>query len=73
MTTPFSIPLTDVKVPEEDVQAVLACLEEGWLTMGPRTQAFEAAFAEWTGAEHAVAVASGTAALHLALLAAGIG
>ncbi len=73
MSTPFSIPLTDVKVPEEDVQAVLACLEEGWLTMGPRTQAFEAAFAEWTGASHAVAVASGTAALHLALLAAGVG
>ncbi len=73
MTTPFSIPLTDVKVPEEDVQAVLACLHEGWLTMGPRTQAFEAAFAEWTGASHAVAVASGTAALHLALLAAGVG
>jgi dTDP-4-amino-4,6-dideoxygalactose transaminase len=73
MTTPFSIPLTDVKVPEEDVQAVLTCLAEGWLTMGPRTQAFEAAFAEWTGAQHAVAVASGTAPLHLALLAAGVG
>jgi dTDP-4-amino-4,6-dideoxygalactose transaminase len=73
MSTPFSIPLTDITVPEEDVQAVLACLDEGWLTMGPRTQAFEAAFGDWVGAAHAVAVASGTAALHLALLAAGVG
>lgn len=73
MSTPFSIPLTDVQVPEEDVEAVLACLREGWLTMGPRTQAFEGAFGGWVGASHAVAVASGTAALHLALLAAGVG
>ena len=41
--------------------------------MGPRTQAFEAAFAEHLGAEHAVALSSCTAALHLAYLAAGVG
>ena len=69
----FDLPLTDVAMPEEDVRAVLDCLRSGWLTMGPRTQAFEAAFAEAVGAEHAVAVSSGTAALHLALLAAGVG
>jgi dTDP-4-amino-4,6-dideoxygalactose transaminase len=73
MSTPFSIPLTGVEVPEEDVEAVLACLRDGWLTMGPRTQAFEEAFAAWVGASRAVAVSSGTAALHLALLAAGVG
>lgn len=73
MSTPFSIPLTNVEMTEDDVQAVLACLSEGWLTMGPRTQAFEAAFAGWLGAQRAVAVGSGTAALHLALLAAGVG
>ena len=56
---------------EEDVQAYLDALRSGWLTMGPRIQAFEAAFADWTGAAHAVAVSSGTAALHLALRAAG--
>jgi dTDP-4-amino-4,6-dideoxygalactose transaminase len=54
---------------EEDVQAVLEALRSGWLTMGPRIQAFEAAFADWTGAAHAIACSSGTAALHLALLA----
>lgn len=69
----FTLPLTDVIVPEEDVQAVLDVYRSGWLTMGPRTQAFEAAFAELVGAEHAIAVSSGTAALHLGLLCAGIG
>lgn len=69
----WAVPLTDVAVPESDVEAVLACLASGWLTMGPRIQAFEAALAEWTGAEHAIAVGCGTAALHLSLLAAGVG
>ena len=69
----WEIPLTDIRISEDDIAAVLACLEQGWLTMGPRTQAFEAAFAELHGAPHAVAVSSGTAALHLALAAAGIG
>ena len=57
---------------ESEIAAVLDTLRSGWLTMGPRTQAFEAAFAEWAGAAHAVAVGSGTAAVHLALLAAGV-
>jgi dTDP-4-amino-4,6-dideoxygalactose transaminase len=67
------VPLTEVAMPEEDVQAVLACLESGWLTMGPRTQALEEALAGYVGTSHAIAVSSGTAALHLALLAAGVG
>jgi len=66
-------PLSTLPMPEEDVQAVLACLEQGWLTMGPRTQAFEAALSEELGAEHVVCVSSGTAALHLSCLAAGLG
>ena len=57
---------------DEDLTAVADCLRSGWLTMGPRTQAFEAAVAELTGASHAVAVSSGTAALHLALAAVGV-
>jgi dTDP-4-amino-4,6-dideoxygalactose transaminase len=69
----WTIPLTDVAVPEEDVAAVVDCLRSGWLTMGPRTEEFERAFGEYVGVEHAVAVSSGTAALHLAVLAAGIG
>lgn len=67
------VPLTEVVMAEEDLEAVADCLRSGWLTMGPRTQAFEAAVAEWTGAEHAVAVASGTAALHLACAALELG
>lgn len=58
---------------QAEIDAVLDTLRSGWLTMGPRTQAFEAAFAEWAGAAHAVAVGSGTAALHLSLLALGVG
>ncbi len=54
---------------EEDVEAVLETLRSGWLTMGPRIKAFEGEFAAWSGAPHAVACSSGTAALHLALLA----
>jgi dTDP-4-amino-4,6-dideoxygalactose transaminase len=69
----WSPALTDVVVSEDDVGAVLECLSEGWLTMGPRTQAFETALADMYGVEHAVAVSSCTAALHLALLGAGIG
>jgi dTDP-4-amino-4,6-dideoxygalactose transaminase len=69
----WRVPLTDIAMPEEDVQAVLDCLQSGWLTMGPRTQAFEEALAAFTGAPHAVTVSSGTAALHLACLAAGVG
>lgn len=69
----WTVPLTDVHMAEEDLEAVAECLRSGWLTMGPRTQAFEAAVAEWTGAEHAVAVSSGTAALHLACAALDIG
>jgi dTDP-4-amino-4,6-dideoxygalactose transaminase len=69
----WRVPLTDIAVAEDDVQAVLACLDSGWLTMGPRTQAFEQALAQYVGVEHAVTVSSGTAALHLALLAAGLG
>ena len=69
----WSVPLTTITMPEDDVRAVLDCLESGWLTMGPRTQAFEAALAERLGVGHAVAVSSGTAALHLTCLAVGLG
>ncbi len=68
----WTLPLTDVQLSEEDIAAYLAVLERGWLTMGPRTGEFEYAFAERFGARHAVAVSSCTAALHLALLGAGI-
>jgi dTDP-4-amino-4,6-dideoxygalactose transaminase len=69
----WRVPLTDIQVPEQDVQAVLACLGSGWLTMGPRTGSFEAALSEFVGSPHAITVSSGTAALHLACLAARLG
>jgi dTDP-4-amino-4,6-dideoxygalactose transaminase len=69
----WRVPLTDIEVTEEDVQAVLDCLREGWLTMGPRTQRFEQELALSIGTPHAVTVSSGTAALHLACQAAGLG
>ncbi|MCX6537715.1 MAG: DegT/DnrJ/EryC1/StrS aminotransferase family protein [Acidobacteria bacterium] len=58
---------------EAEMREVRATLESGWLTTGPRVKQFEQQFAAYVGAPHAVAVNSCTAALHLSLLAAGIG
>ena len=60
-------------VGEEEIEAVAETLRSGWLTTGPRTEELERRFAEYTGARHGVALASGTAAMHLSLLAAGVG
>jgi dTDP-4-amino-4,6-dideoxygalactose transaminase len=60
-------------VGEEEIAAVAETIRSGWLTTGPRTAELEERFAAYCGAEHAVALASGTAALHLSLLALGIG
>ncbi len=57
----------------DEIAAAAEVLESGQLTMGPKVDEFEAALATVCGDEHAVAVSSGTAALHLALLALGIG
>jgi len=69
----WTVALTDVAMAEEDLEAVADTLRSGWLTMGPRTRDFEVAVQEWTTARHAVAVSSGTAALHLACAALGLG
>ena len=61
------------QIGQGEVAEVVATLESGWLSTGPRVQQFERAFANYIGASHAVAVNSGTAALHLSLLAAGVG
>jgi perosamine synthetase len=58
---------------EEELAAVAEVLESGQLTMGPKVEEFEKLLAEACGVEHAVVVSSGTAALHLAVLALGIG
>jgi dTDP-4-amino-4,6-dideoxygalactose transaminase len=58
---------------DAEIAAVVEALRSGWLSCGPKVREFEAAFAAFVGARHAVAVNSCTAALHLSLLAAGIG
>src|SRR5947199_2127696 len=58
---------------EEEIAAVAETLRSGWLTTGPRAAELEERFAEYVGAKHALAVASGTAALHLSVLALGVG
>ena len=59
-------------VGEDEVEAAARVLRSGWLTTGPETMKFEAEFAPYVGAKHAIACASGTAALHLALRALGV-
>ncbi len=58
---------------KEEIAAVTGVLTSGWIGLGPKTEEFEKRFAAYVGAPFAVAVNSATAALHLALLAAGIG
>ena len=60
-------------VDEEDIRAVVKVLRSDWLTTGPMVERFERAVADFVGAKHAVAVSSGTAALHAAMYAASIG
>jgi perosamine synthetase len=61
------------EIDDNDVLAVTEALRSGWITTGPRVTAFENAVAELAGARHAVAFSSGTAALHGAAFAAGLG
>jgi len=68
-----TIPIAAPQIGEEERQAVLAVLDSGHLAQGAVVEAFEREFATWCGVEHAVAVNSGTAALHLALMAHSIG
>ena len=67
------LPLTRPDISEEDIAEVVDTLRSGWLVYGGKTQRFEAEFRKLAGAEHAVAVSSCTAGMHLALLAAGVG
>src|SRR5438270_13096795 len=68
-----TIPIAAPQIGDEERQAVLAVLDSGHLAQGPVVEAFEEEFARWCGARHAIAIASGTAALHLLMLAHGIG
>jgi perosamine synthetase len=72
MADPF-IPYGRQQIGEEDIAAVVDALKSDWLTTGPRVGQFEKSFAEFCGAREGVAVNSGTAALHAAMRALGVG
>ena len=67
------IRLTIPEIGDEEIQAVADVLRSGYLVQGQQVQAFEQLVADYVGVRHAVAVSSGTAALHVALLALGVG
>lgn len=67
------IPITKPCVGNEEASAAAAAVLSGWLSQGPRVQEFEELVAGFTGARHAIATSNCTTALHLALLAAGVG
>lgn len=67
------LPYARPSITEAELAEVEECLRSGWLATGPRTERFEARLAARLGVPHALATTSGTAALHLALLAAGVG
>jgi len=69
----WKVPLADVSMGPEELDAASRVLRSGWLSMGEVTSRFERAFAAYTGSRHALAVSNATAALHLAILALGIG
>lgn len=71
--TEWRITLADVVLDERERNAVDEVLRDGWLSMGPITERFEAEFSRYLGGGHAIAVTNGTAALHLAAVALGIG
>lgn len=68
-----AVPLARPELGEPEVRAVRRIIRSGWVSQGPEVEAFEAEFAAAVGARHACAVSSGTTALHLALLAVGVG
>jgi dTDP-4-amino-4,6-dideoxygalactose transaminase len=68
----WKVPLSDLTITDGDLAVLTDVYRSGWLSMGPRTEELEHALAQYTGAQHAVAAANGTAALHLMCLAAGL-
>lgn len=68
----YRVPMGAPDISDSDIEAVVRVLRTGQLAMGPETAKFEKAFADYIGVEHAVAISSGTSALHLCVRAAGV-
>ncbi len=71
--TKEQIPMASADLDESDIEAVLGVLRTGRLALGPKINEFEHAVADYVGTRHAIAVSSGTAALHLIVKALGVG
>jgi UDP-4-amino-4-deoxy-L-arabinose-oxoglutarate aminotransferase len=63
------LPLSRPSIGGTEIEAVVSCLKSGWITTGPLCRAFEEKFCELTGASYAISVSSGTAGMHLLMLA----
>ncbi|GAA4434663.1 DegT/DnrJ/EryC1/StrS family aminotransferase [Bremerella cremea] len=72
MTTP-QFRISELDYDQQELDAVVEVIKSQWLSQGPKIEQFENRFAEFVGSKRALAVSNGTAALHLALLASGIG
>jgi UDP-4-amino-4-deoxy-L-arabinose-oxoglutarate aminotransferase len=66
------LPLSRPSIGEREIEGVVSCLKSGWITTGPLCKSFEEKFCELTGASYALSVSSGTAGMHLLMLALGI-
>jgi UDP-4-amino-4-deoxy-L-arabinose-oxoglutarate aminotransferase len=66
------LPLSRPSIGEKEIEGVVSCLKSGWITTGPLCKAFEEKLCELTGASYALSVSSGTAGMHLMMLALGI-
>jgi perosamine synthetase len=68
-----TIPIARTSLTDAEIESVLEPLRSGWLVQGPKVREFEQAWCEFTGAKHSIAVTSCTTALHLSLVALGLG
>ena len=73
MSAPEFLPFARPAIDEAEIDEMIDTLRSGWITLGPKTKRFETDFARYLGVRDAVALSSGTAGLHLALLALGVG
>ena len=69
----IKVPIAKPIIENEEIENVVEVMKSGMIAQGPKVEEFEQKFSDWVGAEYGIAVNSGTAALHVALLSCGIG